>query len=345
MWPSFRIGGGSVGASEINATGIRDGDRDSLHILPLAMIPFEHPGLRRARMIKNARLESVIELFSGEGMGSGQIGVRDVAQEFQWSNGGREKDLGTLHKLAELPSFDVYSLRISLREQDVAVNDYDDLKLSASKKKELGIYMQEFTRQLVLQIYGDDEEINDYKDVLALFRHPDVKEAKRKLGIIADKLEIRLDQIPAFFEDYGDVFLSVSYYRRCFDQIALTIGNFGASVKEIQDAYALKGSGQLVRNCQRTNFMVNEYVAVVRGRFQSFDISTKEMWNNVSSQSFHRIESMIQGSYKEIGKILCALTVKMDAWTRKFPTRDTGGAMKRAEFINSDIRQGLTALQ
>ena len=309
------------------------------------MIPFEHPGLRRARMVKNARLETVIELFSGEGMGSGQIGVHDVAREFEWSNGGEKQDLGTLHKLAELPSFDVYSLRISLREQDIAVNDYDDLKLSGGKKHELGVYMQEFTRQLVLQIYGDDEEINDYKDVLALFSHPDVKEAKRKLAIIADKLEIRLDQIPKFFEDYGDVFLSVSYYRRCFDEITPTVIDFRASVQEIQDAYSLKGNDRLVRTCQRTNFMVDQLVAVVRGRFNKFDMSTKEMWNNVSSQSFRRIESMIQGSHKDIAKILCALTVKMDAWTRKFPSPNAGGPMKRAEFINSDIRLGLDALQ
>lgn len=334
-----------MGASKISTNAIRDRDRDSLHVLPLAMIPFEHPGLRRARMVKNARLESVIELFSGEGMGSGQIGVHDVAREFEWSNGGEEKDVSTLHKLAELPSFDIYSLRISLREQDITVNDYDDLKLSGSKKRELGIYMQEFTRQLVLQIYGDDDDINDYKDVLALFSHPDIKEAKRKLGIIANKLEIRFDEIPNFFEDYGDVFLSVSYYRRCFDEIAPSIVDFRASVKEIQDAYSLKDSGQLVRNCQRTDFMVNQLVAVVRGRFSNFDISTKEMWSNVSSQSFRRIESMIQGSHKEIGKILCALTVKMDAWTRKFPNRNAGGTMKRAEFISSDIRLGLDTLQ
>ena len=91
--------------------------------------------------------------------------------------------------------------------------------------------------------------------------------------------------------------------------------------------------------------MVNQLVAVVRGRFSNFDISTKEMWSNVSSQSFRRIESMIQGSHKEIGKILCALTVKMDAWTRKFPNRNAGGTMKRAEFISSDIRLGLDTLQ
>ncbi len=278
-------------------------------------------------------------------MGSGQLNVSDVAREFEWSNGSEEKDLGTLKKLAKLPSFDVYSLRISLREQDIAVNDYNDPKLSDSKKQELGIYMQEFTRQLVLQIYGDDKEINDYKDVLALFRHPDAKEARRKLGIIADKLEIRLDRIPKFFEDYGDVFLSLSYYQRCFDEIAPTIVEFRASVKEIQGAYPLKGCDQLVRTCLRTDFMVNQLVAVVRGRFKQFGTSTKEMWNNVSSQSFRRIETMIQSSHQDIGKILCALTVKMDAWSRNFPSRNAGGPMKRAEFIGSEICQGLNTLQ
>ncbi len=338
-------GAGSTEGMKINVNAIRDGDRDSLYILPLAMIPFEHPGLRRARMVKNARMESVVELFSGKGMGSGQIGVSDAASEFEWNNGGEEKDLGTLKKLAKLPSFDVYSFRVTLREQDIAVNDYDDLKLSDSKKRELDIYMQEFTRQLVLQIYGGDKEIKDYKDVLALFRHPDVKMAKRKLGIIADKLEIRLDQIPKFFEDYGDVYLSLSYYRHCFDEIAPTIVEFRASVKEIQNAYSLKGSNQLVRTCLRTDFMVNQLVAVVRGRFKKFNISTKEMWNNVSSQSFRRIESMIESSHKDIGKILCALTVKMDAWSRKFPSRNAGGPMPRAEFINAEIFRGLDSLR
>ena len=53
-------------------------------------------------------------------------------------------------------------------------------------------------------------------------------------------------------------------------------------------------------------------------------MSTEEMWNNLSSQSFRRIESMIQDSYMDIGNILCALTVKMDAWTRRFPNPNAG---------------------
>ena len=51
--------------------GSGDFDRDSLHILPLSMISLETRGLQRARMIKNSRLESVVELFEGEEIGSG----------------------------------------------------------------------------------------------------------------------------------------------------------------------------------------------------------------------------------------------------------------------------------
>ncbi len=45
---------------------LSDADRDSVHILPLSIIPLQTKGLERTRMIKNAKLESVIELFDDE---------------------------------------------------------------------------------------------------------------------------------------------------------------------------------------------------------------------------------------------------------------------------------------
>ena len=39
-------------------------DRDSLHIRPLGDLPMETPGLASARLIKNSRLQGVIEVFS-----------------------------------------------------------------------------------------------------------------------------------------------------------------------------------------------------------------------------------------------------------------------------------------
>ena len=44
------------------------------------------------------------------------------------------------------------------------------------------------------------------------------------------------------------------------------------------------------------------------------------------------------------GGALCALSVKMAAWTDQFPNA-TGGVGRRAAFIMSDMRQGIEPLQ
>ena len=54
---------------------MEDLDRDALHILPLSMIPLETPGLKRARIVKDARYESTVELFKGKDTGKGQVKV------------------------------------------------------------------------------------------------------------------------------------------------------------------------------------------------------------------------------------------------------------------------------
>ena len=47
-----------------------DEARDSLHILPLSSIPLETPGLQHARLIKNVRLQTVVEMFRDTQTGS-----------------------------------------------------------------------------------------------------------------------------------------------------------------------------------------------------------------------------------------------------------------------------------
>ena len=122
--------------AEENSDALRDSDRDSMHILPLSILPVETPGLKRARLIKNARLESVVEMFEDEGTGSGQIDVGALSDEFGWPASPAHPDLVLIKKLSELPSYDVYSLRILLREHGIKLNDVSALRLSASKVDE-----------------------------------------------------------------------------------------------------------------------------------------------------------------------------------------------------------------
>ncbi len=75
-----------------------DIDRDSVHILPLSIIPFETKGLERTRMIKNAKLESVIELFADDKAGSGQVAVGSIRQVFADIE---TKDIKVLSELAQ----------------------------------------------------------------------------------------------------------------------------------------------------------------------------------------------------------------------------------------------------
>lgn len=320
---------------------IRDADRDALHILPLAVVPMKTPVLRRARMIKNARLEAAIELFSGAEMGSGQLSVEDAIKEFEWPTVPPHPDLILLRKLALLPSYDVYSLRILLRDHGIVINDLDAFRLSPTKVHELTSYMTEFTRPLMVQIYGDeDRSIRDFDDIVALFRDPDVKRAREKLQNMADRLGIELIEIPKFLEDYGDIFLSLSYFRNCLDKISPVIDAFLLSLRDIRSNYQLKQDNHLMRTCDMIERSINDMMASITGRFENFDRSTNDLWNNLTADRFRKVERAIKSYHTTIGGVLCALSVKVDAWAALFPDKNIGGPVKRGEFIRTEMKQG-----
>ncbi len=325
---------------------VRDSDRDSLHILPLSILPFETTALRHARMIKNARLESVIEFFSGASSGSGQMYVDETSAEFGWPQNSMHPDLVILEKLAKLPSYDVYSLRIMLRRHGITINDVEALKLSEEKRAELNKYMTDFTHPLIDQIFGsDDMDIKDFNDVLALFRNPDVRKAREKLEIMADKLGIKVEDVPSFLEDYADIFMSLSYYRQCLDTIEPVIDEFLESLDTIRANYQLKSDPNLIRTCNMMQATFNDLLASISGRFENFDKSTKDMWNNISAERFKEVERLIKNYHTTIGGVLCSLSVKMDAWSQLFPDKHSGGPVKRSEFILSEMKLGINKIK
>lgn len=321
-------------------------DRDSLHILPLYILPLETSALKRARLIKNVRLKGVIEPFTDEQTGSGQIEVENLATEFGWPEDEPHPDLVMLRKLAQARSYDVYSLRLTLRELDIPVNNYDELKLSEEKAGELSEYMTAFTRPMIMQIFGgDDVSIQSFEDVIALFRDPDITKARQKLQTMADKLGVKLQDVPKFLEDYGDIFLSLSYYRQCLDAIEPAISGMIGSFDDLRANWQLKNDQSLMQSCDLMEAKVNEMLAAITGRFENFDRSTGNMWDNITAERFRQVEKLIKDYHTTIGGVLCALSVKMDASDRLFPDKDLGGLVKRAEFIMSDIKPGIDTIQ
>ncbi len=333
-------------AAEQAADNVRDVDRDSLHILPLSIIPIKTPALKRARLIKNVRLQSIVEFFGDENTGSGQVEIEDLGGEFGWPEIPTHPDLALLRKLGELPSYDVFSLRIMLRKHGISVNGVEALKLSPTKQSELNEYMTSFSRPLIKEIFGgEDVSIQTFEDVIRLFRDPDLTKARQKLKIMADKLEIGLEDVPVFLEDYGDIFLSLSYYRQCLDQIEPTIDMFLDALDEIRGNWQLKNDQNMMKTCAMMQATINGLMVAITGRFENFDRSTTDMWNNISAERFRKVEELIESYHTTIGGVLCALSVKMDAWAKLFPRKDAGGPVKRAEFIMSEMRQGIDKIQ
>jgi hypothetical protein len=325
---------------------INDSDMDSLFVLPLSIIPLQTPALQSAKLIKNVRLRSVVEIFSDAQTGSGQIEVEALPSMFGWPVDQVHPDLMVLRRLALLPSYDVYSLRISLREHGIAVNDYAALKLSPEKAAELTRYMIMFTRPLMKMIYsGEDVKIETYDDLLKLFRDPDVKKARQRLETMAQSLSIDIFDVPRFLEDYGDTFMSLSYFRHCLDRLEPYFTACVRALAPIRSHFQLKQNINLMKTCDMVEEVINSMSASITGRLEVFEKRTREMWENISQEEFRAIRTMIERYHVTIGAALCGLTVKMSSFARMFPRPNSGGPIKRADFIMTEMIQGIELIR
>ena len=138
---------------------------------------------------------------------SGQVDVAQLPKTFKNLTPG---DLGILKKLSELPSYDVYSLRIVLRDLQIPINDYEELRLSADKTRELDAYMKVFTRPLLAQVFGDDGTIREFSDIIQLFRQPAVKKAREQLTVWLRSLVL----ISGTFPDFCRTTVTLTYRFR-----------------------------------------------------------------------------------------------------------------------------------
>lgn len=323
---------------------LSDQDRDSLHTLPISILPVETQIFRRARMVKNSRIESTIEFFSGVGCGRGQLDVRAVAKFLALEQSPPHPDVVLLQTVANLPSFDVYSLRILLREKQIAITDRSALTLSPAKVASLSSYMAHFTRPLVAEIFGQDTGVTQFRDILGLFRADNAEAVRIRLSTMADRLGIPIEAIPKFLEDYGDIFMSLSYYRQCLDQILPQVQSFMDGIAMMRANRQMSQDKGLMDIIAMIEATINGRLASITGKIESFERSTNDMWHDLTAERFKKIEALVSHYHTSIGAALCALSVKMTAWTDQFPT-NSGGIGRRAAFIMSDMRQGIEHIQ
>ncbi len=317
---------------------VRDVDRDSIHVLPLAILPLQSVGLRRVRLVKNSDLESVVEIFKAQGSGHGQIAIKDLSKNFSDLEVG---DKSILARLAKLTSYDVYCLRVSLRDLGIDVNEDESLKLSQVKQAALQEYMTGFTQRLIIEVFGDDDsDIKEFKDVINLYQSADRGRARIKLEKLATSLDIEIDKVPGFLEDYGDVYLSIAYYKDCLDSVQPAIKDFVQTIDKILQHNHLNQDRSLVALCKRLRKKVLTLSTTAEDRFGVFEDYTNRMWEDIDAEKFKKFKAIVIENHTALGAILCTLSVKMSTWIEKFPATYRGGLVKRAEFIRMFMQRG-----
>ncbi len=322
-----------------------DAARDSLHVLPLSMIPLATPGLQGARLIKNVRLETVVEMFNDTSAGSGQVKVPHIPTYFESYKEEIEIDMTKLLKLTQANSFDVYSLRIELRRLEINIAECAQLTLSDAKKLELTEYMKSFTHPLIKQVYGaNSENINDVSDIIKMFASPNREEAVKNLRMMADQLKIGLTEIPTFLEEYGDIFLSLAYFRRCIDEVVPEVQRFVEWMNEVRRSSEISRDRRLLLTIDQVAADATEITTSITGRFENFDRRSKDFWTDINAESFRTIRQLITAHHVTIGGVLCGLAVKMDLWKLRF-ARGGGGPNRRIEFVKSEILPGLSHIK
>jgi hypothetical protein len=320
-----------------------DEHKDALHILPLSSIPLKSHGVRRWSLTKNARLETVVEIYKLDKEGSGQVTVDELHKYFDGKSYALD-DLIVLRKLAALNSFDVYSLRIQLRRLNIPVTSQDELKLSEAKKRELVDFMRSFTRPLIQRVYGSGEQrIADFDALVQLFSHPDRGEALRNLQLLANSMQVGLMEIPSFLEEYGDVFLSMAYYRSVFSGIEPGLELLSSWSDEVSQSFRMRSDASFQRKRGAMLEMLQRIGQAIRAILIGFEAMAKRFWDNLGMGTFKALRETVSRQHELIGGLLCGLEVKLRTWRGLFLGRRTSPETGAA-FMLSELVPGLDRL-
>jgi hypothetical protein len=316
-------------------------DRDSMDTLPLSMIPLTSQQLKSAKLIKNSKLETAVEIHNDPISGSLQIRPEDVAESFP----GSKDDQVIVSQLASLHSYDVYSLRTSLKKLGIEV-DNTVLELSDGMKDRLDAYAVEFTRPLIKAVYGPaDADLKDQANLIKMFRDPDRARVAARLKVMAEKTGIPVQELPQFLESYNDVFLSVAYYRHSFESIVPDIARFWMWLGDLRSQREIMYSSRTVMACKRVEESLRFLAGSIRERLARFKTSFEVFWTAMNRDSFEKLRRNIEENHVGMGSVLCGLVVKMHHWAHVFPANDIGGPATRAQFLVAEMEPGLEQLK
>lgn len=328
-------------AAQVQQAQTQQTAENSFDTLSLSMMPLKSETLRKAQLVKNAQMETMVQLISDPKAGNLQIRPDQIADNFAIS----AEDQQIVDKLSALKSFDVYSLRTNLKSLGIEVNSAE-LQLSTTTKEKLRRYSLEFTRPLIISIFGNDDgaDMGNDENLFKIFRDPDKARVTQHLKTMSEKLGIAVEGIPQFLMDYNDLFMSGAYYRHTYDTVQPTVARFNLWMQDVKSMRDVESSPQAAKAAQKTEEAMKFLIMCVGVRMDNFKTGFEGFWQKMSKQNFDRLRRKAEDNNVGMGALLCGLTVKMDDWKKNFPDNDAGSPQTRMKYMLS-FATGIEKLQ
>tara|TARA_R110000787_G_scaffold20496_5_gene60806 strand:+ start:700 stop:1779 length:1080 start_codon:yes stop_codon:yes gene_type:complete len=326
-------------------------DNDSLYVMPLAHVPFATRGLSRGRLRMTGALDSVIDIYGDERQGRGFIPIAEInhkygAQTFGWdADGPDHPDLALLNKVAELTSYDVYSLRILFRILQIEPVDASLLALSKDAKLSLSAHLKRFTAPLILNVYGDVSALSQSGDPIDLIRNPNRGTAVSNLQKLADGLEIDIRAIPEFLEKFSDCFLSISYFERYLHDVHRDVFDIVEELEALRKNRNMQTEPAVRAACEEVSEGLQHLISSALCKIERFHKETASMWQDLNAKRFAELSGLVEDYQVSVAGVLCGLGIKTGEWRRRFATTDIGGPVARADALMSCLRPGLDRLR
>ena len=320
-----------------------DKARDSLYTLPLSGIPFKTKGLKSCLLVKNPRLETMIQVFDADKAGKGQVTPLNIEKFVDIKPENLEHDRNIIQKLSELTSFDVYSLRIGLRRVGINVDDDNILQLSDNKRDALSRDVLPFLYPLIEKIFGDDKErISSFQDLIRLLNTPDKKEALENLKRLARELQVPLSEIPMFLQDFGDMYLSIAYYEDALQTLLPSLREFLDWCSEEERHHKSKLDEAFMKQLSLAHDDFLYLITSLETCLTDFKSRFLVFWSEANPQTYIMLKEDLNNAFASVGSVLCGLEVKAQSLQKGMKK---GTNSDKMEFFRTEIFPGMSRLK
>ncbi|WP_193172258.1 hypothetical protein [Nisaea nitritireducens] len=286
-------------------------------------------------------METRIELYREAGMGSGQVAIDELPDFMSTTDDLLHHDMPMLVSVGEMESFDPYSLRRGLRAAGIEIANLEAFMLSDAKKRELQPHMRNLTRPLLQYVFSASNiELSDPEMLRDRLLNANSSTVLQRINGLASALETSREDLPDLLEDYGDVFLSLGFYKQYLAEIGPRIALLRDWVKEAYQVPHIGKDPMTGPALLKTERILGALHQSLKRRFSNFENKTDIRWERVTVGTFNQVRALIADHQASLAAVLCGLTVKVSEWEARFP--GGGGSFeRRADFVLSDLRSGL----